>query len=464
MTKAGRKTVYWLWGLGVAGIAATALVTVLDPPTWRWSLALPVALVAACAFFSGLYQIRITSVGVFSICAAAFAGGVFAFGPVIGAWLAGLADLLITVADERRVRRGLAAPAPPDIAPGRVIINTGLNAAMFLAGGYAYRAVAAVFPLAEINGLTLLGVAAFLGAKQAVNQFYNITVHRVRGPMPLRQIYLEVRNSLVSEIALLPAALVLTLFFARGMIWGMGLAGAALVLASALLQRENRLDLVVKRYVSSAKSSRILANPYELLRAERRDISILFTDLRGTTGISQTLAPAQMLTLLNEFHGAMIEEVIKAEATVDKILGDGLMVLVGAPVREERHASKAVALGLAMQYAYRGVRAKLAARGLPAPGMGVGVATGEVVIGNVGSERRLDYTAIGRDVNVASKLCAAAGPGEILISAECRRRLAEDVAAEPASPLAALRFEDRPALAVAGLAEPLLPIRVVYEN
>ncbi|UCH78393.1 MAG: adenylate/guanylate cyclase domain-containing protein [Candidatus Coatesbacteria bacterium] len=462
MAKPGRKTAYWMWGLGVAGIAATALATVLDPPTWSRSLALPVALVAGCAFFSGIYQIRITSVGVFSLCAAAFAGGVFAFGPVIGAWLAGLVDLFITVADERRVRRGLSAPAPPDIAPGRIIINTGLNAAMFLAGGYAYRAVAGAFPLADITGLTLLGIAAFLGAKQVVNQLFNFTIHFVRGPMSLRQIYLEVRNSVVSEIALLPAALVLALFYARDMIWGMGLAGAALVLASALLQRENRLDLVVKRYVSPAKSSRILANPYELLRAERRDISILFTDLRGTTGISQTLAPAQMLTLLNEFHSAMIEEVIKAEATVDKILGDGLMVLVGAPIREEHHASKALALALAMHRTYQDVREKLAHRGLPAPGMGVGVATGEVVLGNIGSERRLDYTAIGRDVNVASKLCAAAGPGEILICAECRRRLAE--AEGSVAALAGLRFEDCPPLEVAGLAEPLRPIRVVYEH
>ena len=153
----------------------------------------------------------------------------------------------------------------------------------------------------------------------------------------------------------------------------------------------------------------------------RRDISIVFADLRGTTGISQRLPAADMLALLNEFHRTMIDEVIKAGATVDKILGDGLMILVGAPVREQNHPAKAVELGIALQRAYHGVRRDLGARGLPTPGMGVGIATGEVVIGNVGSEMRLDYTAIGAEVNVSSKLCGAAAG--TLLSHRRRERL-----------------------------------------
>ena len=219
----------------------------------------------------------------------------------------------------------------------------------------------------------------------------------------------------------------------------------------------------MKRYVSHAKSSKILANPYELLRAERRDISIIFADLRGTTGISQRLTPADMLTLLNDFHGAMIDEVIRAEATVDKILGDGLMVLVGAPVREEHHAAKAVHLAIMMHRAYGDVRRRLAEKGLPDPGMGVGISSGEVVIGNVGSEMRLDYTAIGREVNVASKLCAAAADGEILVSGECRRRAEESRAAGHAPYLAGLSFEEGRSVDVPGLAEPLESARVVYD-
>ena len=269
-------------------------------------------------------------------------------------------------------------------------------------------------------------------------------------------------RSALLGLALLPAAVVFSLLYARGMTWGLLLAGVSLVFASALLHHENRLDLVVKRYVSHAKSRKILANPYELLRAERRDISIVFADLRGTTGISQRLPPAEMLTLLNEFHRAMIDEVVRAEATVDKILGDGLMVLVGAPVREEHHAAQAVQLGVMMQRSYRAVRARLEARGLPGPGMGVGIASGEVVIGNVGSELRLDYTAIGREVNVASKLCSAASDTEILISGECRRRAESSLADGHASYLAGLSFEERGPVDVPGLAEPLEPARVIY--
>jgi class 3 adenylate cyclase len=361
------------------------------------------------------------------------------------------------------VKRGLAAPAPPDVAPGRVIANTGLNAAMFLAGGYAYEAAAGSAPLGSITWSTLGGVAAFVVARLVVNYFFVFTVQSVRGSRPpLKRIPVETRNATAFDLALLPAAVVFSLLYARGMTWGLILAGASLVLASILLQRENRLDLVVKRYVSHAKSSKILANPYELLRAERRDISIVFADLRGTTGISQRLAPAEMLTLLNDFHGAMIDEVIRAEATVDKILGDGLMVLVGAPVREEHHAAKAVHLGIMMHRAYRGVRRGLEEKGLPDPGMGVGISSGEVVIGNVGSEMRLDYTAIGREVNVASKLCAAAADGEILVSGECRRRAEESRAAGHAPYLTDLSFEDGRSIDVPGLEEPLKSTRVIY--
>jgi len=458
------KTVYWLWALGLAGIAATVLATVLDPPAVTRDVLIPVAVIAVASFFSGIFQIRISSLGVFSLCAAGFAGATLAFGPVIGAWLAGGVDFLITGADERRVKRGLAAPAPPDVAPGRVIANTGLNAAMFLAGGYAFEAVAGRAPLGEINLLTLGGIAAFIVARLVVNHFFIFTVQTVRGTRPpLKAIPLETRNATAFDLALLPAAIVFSMLYARGMTWGLVLAGASLVLASALLQRENRLDLVVKRYVSHAKSSKILANPYELFRAERRDISIVFADLRGTTGISQRLAPAEMLTLLNDFHRAMIDEVIRAEATVDKILGDGLMVLVGAPVREEHHAAKAVHLGIMMHRAYRAVRAGLEEKGLPVPGMGVGISSGEVVIGNVGSELRLDYTAIGREVNVASKLCADAADTEILVGGECRR-LAEQSLAEGHAPyLAGLSFEECRPVDVPGLAEPLESARVVYE-
>ncbi|MGD8717765.1 MAG: adenylate/guanylate cyclase domain-containing protein [Candidatus Zixiibacteriota bacterium] len=456
------KTLYWLWGLGAFGIAVTAAATVLDPPSLRLEMAAPIAVFAAAAFLSGIYQVRLTSASVFSLCAAAFAGAVLAFGPVIGAWLAAGVDLLITVADQRRIKRGLAAPAPADIAPGRVVINTGLNALMFLAGGYAYRAVAGEMPVSEITPLTVAGIVAFLAARMVVIQVYHAIIGAVRGTLSIRSALRDIRSTLTFDVALYPAALVLALLYAHGMLWGLALAGTSLVLASVLLQRQTRLDLVVKRYVSPAKSSEILDNPYEFLRAERRDISIVFADLRGTTGISQRLPAADMLALLNAFHRTMIDEVIRAGATVDKIMGDGLMILVGAPIREENHPAKAVELGIALQRAYRGVRRDLEGRGLPAPGMGVGVATGEVVIGNVGSEMRLDYTAIGAAVNVSSKLCAAAADTEILITGECRRRVEEAMAAGRASYLKDIEFEGLAPLAVAGLAEPIEAVRAVY--
>ncbi len=456
------KTVYWMWALGALGVAVTALATVLEPPSLHPEMVAPVLIIAAAAFFSGIYQIRLTSENVVSICVAAFAAGVFAFGPIIGAWLAAVVDFFITIVDNRRVKQGLAAPPPPDAAPGRLPFNTGLNAAMFLAGGYAYRLVAGNAPLRSVDVTTIVGVLAFFVALQLVNTLFMGLLCFVREPRPLRHLLRDSIKWALFDLPLIPAAVVLALFYAQGMLWGLAFAAASLVFASSLLQRENRLDLVVKRYVSSAKSSKILANPYELLRAERRNISIIFADLRGTTGISQRLPPTEMLTLLNDFHHAMIEEVVKAGATVDKILGDGLMILVGAPVRQEDHAAKAVRLAVTMQRRYKGVQAELERRGLPAPGMGIGVSTGEVVIGNVGSELRLDYTAIGGEVNVASKLCTAAAAGEILLSDGCARRVEETVASGRAPYLAEVTFEGRPPLEVAGLSEPLSPVEVTY--
>jgi adenylate cyclase len=266
------------------------------------------------------------------------------------------------------------------------------------------------------------------------------------------------------DLPLLPAALALALLYSHNMVWGLACGGASVVLASVLLHRENRLDLVVNRYVSRAKSSKILATPYELMRPERRDISVLFADLRGTTGISQELAPGEMLALLNEFHRRMIEEVARAGATVDKILGDGLMVLVGAPLRVDDHPARAVQLALAMQRRHRTWREERARDGQATPGMGIGVATGDVVIGNVGSELRLDYTAIGGEVNVASKICAVAEAGEVFVSRGCRSRVEEIIAAGRAPYLAGVRFEDYPPVTVRRLPRRLELVKVIFED
>lgn len=457
------RATYIIWALGALGLAGIVVAAVLDPPALSSAAVIPLVLFALTGFLAGLYQVRVATHNVVSICVAAFMGATLAFGPVIGGWLAAVVDFFITVVDIARVKRGRAAPPPPDIAPGRLIYNTGLNGAMFLAAGYAYRIMAGPGPLADVNPRAALGLLAFFVALEVVNSIFVYTVQRYRVHLPLKEHLRELRSSAFFDLPLLPAAVALSLLYAHDLKWGLAGAGAFIVLASALLHRENRLDLVVNRYVSQAKSSKILANPYELLRPERRDISIVFCDLRGTTGIGQELEPAAMLALLNEFHEGMIDEVARAGATVDKILGDGLMVLVGAPMRVEDHAARALQLAIAMHRRHGGIRERLGARGLPAPGMGVGIASGEVVIGNVGSELRLDYTAIGGQVNVASKLCAAAEAGEILISAVCRERVAAALAAGRAGYLGEVTFEELPPVTVARLAQPLHPVKVVFE-
>lgn len=458
-----KKYLTGLYYFGSSYLLILIIATALLPSSFRRIDVLPLVILAVSGFFVGIYQIRLSRESVVSICVANFAATTLSFGPVVGGWVAAVVDALITVIDNRRVRRGLQAPPPPGVTPGgRIVMNAGMNGVMFLTAGLSYFLVTGRTTFTALSSRALLGVIIFFIVLQFANALLMEPLLFMLRASNLRNTVNRVVKYSLFDFAVSPAAIVLVLLYTSKMTLGLALAATSLVLASTLLQRQNRLDLVVKRYVSPAKSMQILANPYELLKAERRDISIIFADLRGSTPISQLLTPAQFLTLLNEFHAAMIDEVIKTGATVDKILGDGLMILVGAPVREEQHAAKAVHLAVAMQRRYREVRRKLAGQGLPAPGMGIGIATGEVVLGNIGSELRTDYTAIGGAVNVASKLCGAAASDEILINEVCHHYAAGAAAAGNAPYLAGITFQPRPPLAVEGLPQPLRPVGVIY--
>ena len=448
--------------LGAAGVAAAVVAAALDPPTLSASHILPLVIFAAAGFLAGVFQIRVTAESVVSLCTITFIGATLTFGPVIGAWSAAVVDFFITLTDRGRVKKGLAAPAPTEIAPARLMLNTGYNAFVFLAAGYAYEAVAGAAPLVAITARTALGLLAFVAALEAASFAFNLTTRAILHLRGVTAFIKATPTATLFDIPLIAPAVALALLASHGLLWGLTGAAASVVLASALLHQQNRLNLVVNRYVTAAKSSEILANPYELTRTQKRDISVLFADLRGTTGISQTLPPDEMLALLNAFHVGMIDEVAKAGATVDKLLGDGLMVLVGAPLVVDDHAARAVQLAVAMQRRHRAIRAAWAARGAPAPGMGIGIASGEVVIGNVGSALRLDYTAIGGEVNVASKLCAAAAADEILVSRECASRVREAMAAGRAAAGEAVTFEDMPLVAVTRMARRLEPVKVIY--
>jgi adenylate cyclase len=143
---------------------------------------------------------------------------------------------------------------------------------------------------------------------------------------------------------------------------------------------------------------------------------VLFADIRGFTRISEHAPPEQIVGLLNRYFSAMTDIIFAHGGTLDKYLGDGLMSLFGAPTATQDDASNALNAAVAMQRRVIGINNELRQEGLPQIAVGIGLHTGEVTVGYIGSERRSEYTAIGDTVNTASRLESNAQGGEILIS------------------------------------------------
>jgi adenylate cyclase len=150
---------------------------------------------------------------------------------------------------------------------------------------------------------------------------------------------------------------------------------------------------------------------------------VLFSDIRGFTALSETMPAADMATWLTEYFTEMVDCVFRNEGTLDKFIGDAVMAQWGAPLGTPEDPDKAMKAAIEMMEELGKLNAKWIGEGRPPLQIGVGINHGEAFAGNIGSEKRLEYTVIGDTVNTASRLCSAAGPGEILISDELRRVL-----------------------------------------
>jgi adenylate cyclase len=179
------------------------------------------------------------------------------------------------------------------------------------------------------------------------------------------------------------------------------------------------------RYVSEEVATSILQSPDGLeLGGEEREVTILMSDLRGFTALAARLTPQEVIGFLNIYLESMVEVIGRYQGTIDEIIGDAILVIFGAPVACGDHAAKAVACGLAMQLAMQGVNERLAGKGASPLEMGIGIHTGPVIVGNIGSERRTKYAAVGSNVNLTGRIESFTTGGQLLISQNTRQKIA----------------------------------------
>ncbi len=189
-----------------------------------------------------------------------------------------------------------------------------------------------------------------------------------------------------------------------------------------------RLREAFGRRVGSKVMDRMLTMPErDWLKGERVVVTALFSDIRGFTATSEEIGPELLVQILSDHLNAMTEIVRAHDGTLDKFIGDGVMALYNVPLPQPDHALRAVRTAWGMMQAHREVMR----RWPPLPPIGIGVDSGEVIVGNFGSTQRLEYTAIGHHINLAARLCGAAEGDQILISAATYALVRDHVEAEP---------------------------------
>jgi adenylate cyclase len=180
----------------------------------------------------------------------------------------------------------------------------------------------------------------------------------------------------------------------------------------AQLERLGRL----RRFFSPQLAELIVSGDAEdPLRSHRRDITVVFIDLRGFTAFAETAEPEEVMTVLREYHAAMGQIIVEAEGTLERFTGDGMMIFFNDPVTVPDPGPRAVRMAMAMRERIVGLTESWRRRGFDLD-FGIGIAQGYATIGAIGFEGRLDYGAIGTVTNMASRLCGEAKPGQILLS------------------------------------------------
>ncbi|MCZ6676086.1 MAG: adenylate/guanylate cyclase domain-containing protein [Candidatus Poribacteria bacterium] len=182
-------------------------------------------------------------------------------------------------------------------------------------------------------------------------------------------------------------------------------------------QRTEFIRRTFGRYLTDEVVENLLESPEGLeFGGGKRKVTILMSDLRGFSPLAEGLPPEKVVLLLNTYLGTMTDVILKYEGTIDEFIGDAILVLFGAPMKKADDAERAVACAVEMQLAMEQVNAQNRQNGLPEIEMGIGINTGEVVVGNIGSQKRAKYGVVGSHVNLTARIESYTVGGQILIS------------------------------------------------
>jgi adenylate cyclase len=222
------------------------------------------------------------------------------------------------------------------------------------------------------------------------------------------------------------------------------------------LREREMVKTAFARYVSGQVLDTVLSSgQMPAVAGTRRRVTLLFSDIRGFTGIAENLRPESVVELLNEYFESMVDIVFRYHGTLDKFIGDGLMVIFGAPVDDPDQEEHAVQAAIEMQQEVHRLSRKWALAGRAEIRIGIGINSGHAIVGNIGSNRRLEFTAIGDTVNLASRLESAT------------KELAVDILISEYTHDAvrgAFQMERRGEIHVKGRTEPVVTYSVAYAS
>jgi len=182
------------------------------------------------------------------------------------------------------------------------------------------------------------------------------------------------------------------------------------------------------RYISQEVVDNLLSSPDRLkLGGELREVTFLVSDLRGFTALSSRMEPDKVIQILNRFLEPMVDTITRYQGTVDEFQGDGILAFFGAPLAAADDPERAVACAVEMQNALVEINKELKQQGLPELHMGIAINTGEVIVGNIGSEKRTKYGALGTPINTAYRIESYTLSGQVLISSSTYERVKDVV-------------------------------------